>query len=251
MYAIAMTAAVALLAALPWAAQAQSHDAKGRRPTASFSTPEVPVSGRMVLRDRSSELLATQTPGLLAARPDIRWRRNAERARAEGRDRQAYLGFRRAARYGDKASQSILARMHRNGAGATQDPVAAYAWMAVAAERGDPAYARLRDRYRDRLDANQRAQADAQARALMAEYGDAEALPRLRKRIRMARHEATGSRLGFGGMLEITATNGSRDAQGPSMSGADYYDRRYWQSPRPDNTAAGEDDLKQDHTGSR
>src|SRR3546814_16370703 len=100
----------------------------------------------MVLRNSTSDALATQTQGLLAARPDVRWRIIGERARAEGHHEQAYLSFRRAARHGDKQSQSILAHMHHDGSGAVQDPLLAFAWMAVAAERGDHGYARLRDR---------------------------------------------------------------------------------------------------------
>src|SRR3546814_8688311 len=156
----------------------------------------------MLLRNRTGDALATQTRGLFGARPDIRWRIIGERARAEGRDEQAYLSFRRAARHGDKQSQSILARMHHDGSGAVRDPLLAFAWMAVAAERGDRTYTRLRDSYWRQLDADQHAQAKARARELRAEYGDAAALPRLQKSIRMARHQATGSRLGYAGRSE-------------------------------------------------
>src|SRR3546814_15066197 len=89
----------------------------------------------MVLRDATSDALATQTQGLLAARPDVRWRIIGERARAEGRDEQAYLSFRRGARPADKQSQSILAHMHHDGSGAVRAPLLEFAWLAVAAER--------------------------------------------------------------------------------------------------------------------
>lgn len=225
--------AVAVLASLSWLAQATPQETAKRQPTASFSTPDKQVEGRMVLRDTTSEMLATQTQGLLAARPDIRWRIIGERARAEGRDEQAYLSFRRAARHGDKQSQSILAHMHHDGSGAARDPLLAFAWMAVAAERGDRTYTRLRDSYWRQLDADQRADAKARARELRAEYGDAAALPRLQRSIRLARHQATGSRLGYAGMLEVTATDGNGDTRGASLSGADYYDERYWHSMQP------------------
>src|SRR3546814_902341 len=112
--------AVAVLVSLPWLAQATPQDTAKRQPTASFSTPDKPVEGRVVLRDATSDALATQTQGLLAARPDVRWRIIGERARAEGRDEQAYLSFRRGARHGDKQSQSILAHMPHDGPGAVQ-----------------------------------------------------------------------------------------------------------------------------------
>src|SRR3546814_2086588 len=108
--------------------------------------------------------------------------------------------------------------MHHDGSGAVQDPLLAFAWMAVAAERGDHGYARLRDRYWKELDADQHADARARTRELRAEYGDSTALPRLQRSIRMARHEATGSRLGYTGVLEVTSIDGNRDGRGPSRS---------------------------------
>src|SRR3546814_8841799 len=71
--------------------------------------------------------------------------------------------------------------MHHDGSGAVRDPLLAFAWMAVAAERGDRTYTRLRDSYWRQLDADQHAQAKARARELRAEYGDAAALPRLQR----------------------------------------------------------------------
>src|SRR3546814_15997767 len=86
----------AVLGSVPWHAQAAPQKTTERRPTEIFSAPEKPVEGRMVLRNSTSDALATQTQGLLAARPDVRWRIIGERARAEGHHEQAYLSFRRA-----------------------------------------------------------------------------------------------------------------------------------------------------------
>src|SRR3546814_1776637 len=122
---------LAVLASLPWTAQAAPQETTERRPTAIFSAPEKPVEGRMVLRNSTSDALATQTQGLLAARPDVRWRIIGERARAEGHHEQAYLSFRRAARHGDKQSPSILAHMTHDGSGAVQDPLLAFAWRSA------------------------------------------------------------------------------------------------------------------------
>src|SRR3546814_8688374 len=102
----------------------------------------------------------------------------------------------------------LISDCSSDGGSSDLDPLLAFAWMAVAAERGDRTYTRLRDSYWRQLDVDQHAQAKARARALRAEYGDATALPRLQKSIRMARHQATGSRLGYTGVLEVTATDG-------------------------------------------
>src|SRR3546814_2631134 len=115
----------------------------------------------------------------------------------------------------------LISDCSSDGGSSDLDPLLAFAWMAVAAERGDRTYTRLRDSYWRQLDVDQHAQAKARARALRAEYGDATALPRLQKSIRMARHQATGSRLGYTGVLAVTATDGNRDGRGPSLSGAD------------------------------
>lgn len=226
---------LALLPSIAWATPQETtpQETKKRPPMASFSTPASPVRGRMALRNPTDDALATQTPGLLAARPDIRWRIAGEQARLEDRHEEAYECFLRAARYGDKQAQSFLARMRHDGTGVARDPALAFAWMVVAAERGDGAYAGLRDGYWQQLDTVQRAQAGRRAQELQAEYGDAKTVPRLRRSIRMARHQATGSRLGYAGALEVTATNGSRDTSGTALSGADYYDKKYWRGPQP------------------
>src|SRR3546814_4890440 len=121
--------------------------------------------------------------------------------------------------------------------------------MAAASEAGYHGYARLRDRYWKELDAYQHADARARTRELRAEYGDSTALPRLQRSIRMARHEATGSRLGYTGVLEVTSIDGNRDGRGPSLSGADYYDARYWRSMQPTaKDAAWAADRSEEHT---
>ena len=79
--------------------------------------------------------------------------------------------------------------------------------------------------------------------------GDAAALPRLQRSIRLARHQSTGSRLGYAGLLEVTAIDGNRDARGASLSGADYYDERYWQTMQPaTKDAASAADIITDKT---
>src|SRR3546814_16117259 len=88
---------LAVLASLPWTAQAAPQETTERRPTAIFSAPETPVEGRMVLRTSPSDALATQTQVLLAARPDVRWPIIGEPAPPDGHHHPASLSFRRAA----------------------------------------------------------------------------------------------------------------------------------------------------------
>ncbi len=73
-----------------------------------------------------------------------------------------------AARDGDTRAEVDIARMLDQGIGAPADPVAAYAWLEVAALRGN-AQARLeRDRLLPTLPAAQQAQAIQQATAILA-----------------------------------------------------------------------------------
>src|SRR3546814_7752095 len=105
--------------------------------------------------------------------------------------------FLRAARYGDKPAQAMLAEMYWKGTGVAQDRPRGYAWMDIAAERRFPNFVILRERYWSSLDARERERAIDVGRPLMDEYGDASAGPRLAKVLRRYQHGSTGRRLGF------------------------------------------------------
>ena len=53
--------------------------------------------------------------------------------------------FKEAARYADKLSQLSIGLMYLNGQGVARDPVAAFAWTAIAAERKYPQFLATRD----------------------------------------------------------------------------------------------------------
>src|SRR3546814_4667293 len=69
--------------------------------------------------------------------------------------------------------------------------------MDLAAERMYPNFVILRERYWKRLDAQQRRNAIERGQPLLAEYGDDAAKPRMERKLRIANHQVTGSRLGF------------------------------------------------------
>src|SRR3546814_9324706 len=69
--------------------------------------------------------------------------------------------------------------------------------MDLAAERMYPSFVILRERYWKRLDAQQRRNAIERGQPLLAEYGDDAAKPRMERKLRIANHQVTGSRLGF------------------------------------------------------
>ncbi|SEI46629.1 hypothetical protein SAMN04487997_0814 [Frateuria terrea] len=118
----------------------------------------------------------------------------------------AMAHFLQAARYADKLSQLGIGLMYLNGEGASRDPVAAFAWVAIAAERKYPQFVATRDRIWAGLDATQRAAAAAMVDQLYPEYGDASAKPRMAKVLRRVASGMTGSLLGFGASSIETMT---------------------------------------------
>ncbi|HZX72749.1 MAG TPA: sel1 repeat family protein [Rhodanobacter sp.] len=101
------------------------------------------------------------------------------------------------ARYADKLSQLSIGLMYLNGQGVSKDPVAAFAWIAIAAERKYPQFLATRDMVWAQLDAQQRTQAKALLEKLYPEYGDPTAKHRMALVLRWNRSELTGSYLGF------------------------------------------------------
>lgn len=192
--------ALALSLALPLAAEAQ------QRPSAS---------------DR--QFLESET--FLAAHPDLRDRLAGLRNYQKGDYEYAMTIFRRAARYGDKPSQAMVAEMYWMGRGVPQDRVLAYIWMDLAAERGFPLMIQQREKYWNELSESERARAVAEGEAIFAEYGDEVAKPRLANVLRRERRNVTGSRTGFVGALTliIPTPNGMM-----SINPKDYFDEKYW-----------------------
>ncbi|MFN7213001.1 MAG: sel1 repeat family protein [Lysobacteraceae bacterium] len=162
----------------------------------------------------------------LDGHPDIRYRRYGMAAMRAGAHSDAFRHFQRAARFADKPSQGMVAEMLWEGKGVAQDRPMAYAWMEVAAERDYPAFALFRELYWQEMTAEERARAITLNKPLWAEYGDEVAKPRLEDRMRIARRNVTGSRVGFVGnvSIEVSTPNGSR-----SIDGALVYDDRYWE----------------------
>ncbi|WP_051282847.1 sel1 repeat family protein [Silanimonas lenta] len=167
----------------------------------------------------------------LDGHPDIRYRRYGMDAMRDGAHADAFRHFQRAARFADKPSQAMVAELLWEGRGVERDRALAYAWMEVAAERDYPAFALFREMYWQELTPEERRRAIELNGPLWAEYGDAMAKPRLERRMRTARRQVTGSRVGFVGYLsiEVATPYGSRSIDGSKVYDEVYWDpRRYW-----------------------
>ncbi len=162
----------------------------------------------------------------LSGHPDLRWRLYALREQDAGNHERALRYFQRAARYADKPAQAAVAEMLWEGTGVTRDRPLAYAWMDLAAERGQPKFIGWREHYWQQLDEAGREQALQVGQGVYAEYGDDVAKPRQERVMRRARRQVTGSRTGMAGsMLVVPVEDGH--AQTP-VDGSRFHNPKYW-----------------------
>lgn len=169
------------------------------------------------------------TEGFLSAHPDLRWRLEGMRA-YDAKDYDVAMSrLLRAARHADKPSQAMVAEMHWRGVGVPQDRALGYAWMDIAAERLYPAFIAYRETYWEALSPAEREDAIARGQAVLAEYGDDVAKPRLESVLRRERRNVTGSRVGFVGNLDIIPMTGPLAGTGMTISGDQYYADKYWE----------------------
>ena len=106
--------------------------------------------------------------------------------------------------------------MHLRGEGTDFDPVQAWAWLELSAERGYPSMVEAANELFDLLDEEQRRQARRLLdQELMPEYGDAVAVPRAQVEMDRRRRQSTGSRVGGRAMLGMLRVI---DVQGDGLS---------------------------------
>lgn len=205
----------------------------------------VSVAPPVMSRDGFAIDPAIMTEGFLAAHPDLRWRREGLRSLEKGEYRIAMRQFKRAARHADKPSQALIATMYWSGSGVPVDRALAYAWMDVAGERHYPDIIALREAYWVRLTGAERQRAVEVGQAILAEYGDDVARPRLARILDRERRKVTGSRTGSVGRVSIIPFTGPLAQTGATLTlyshggsigsnasgtfgGEQYYAAEYW-----------------------
>lgn len=121
----------------------------------------------------------------------------ASGAMTTARFEQARKHFERAAYYGDKFSQHLLSLMYWNGEGTAREPVTAYIWADLAAERGtSQELLRIRESFWNALSPEQQAQVRTQGPAYQQRYGDAVAQRRTNVEMGQFLRQRTGTRTG-------------------------------------------------------
>jgi hypothetical protein len=186
----------------------------------------LPLFATAAERPSGEEDAAVIGAGFMDSHPDMMYRQWGVNALRRNDVNGAMDNFRLAARYADKPAQGYLGEMYWYGVEQPRNPVMAYAWMEVAAERGYPLFVDLRNEYWATLPLEQHDAARAQASALRAEYGDEVARPRMAEVLRKGRREMTGSRVGsMSNNVDIVYMDGgiSRTIKADRL-----YDPKYW-----------------------
>ncbi|MFB9068835.1 sel1 repeat family protein [Pseudofulvimonas gallinarii] len=166
--------------------------------------------------------------------PDLRWRHAGLDAMRKGDHGDAFVNFEQAARYADKPSQAMVAELYWIGHGTSRNRPLAYAWMDLAAERGNRLFLVRREYLWQQLSEAERNEAIAVGQGVYDRYGDAVAKPRQAKAMRRHQGSITGSRLGHVGNLRATSQIGDagymQSGIFPDMvTGELLFDRRFWQ----------------------
>ena len=169
--------------------------------------------------------------GFLTAHPDLGNRLQGLDSLEDKNYKRALDDFRRAARYGDKPSQGVIAEMYWKGIGVAQDRMLGYVWMDLAAERFYSNFLIKREEYWRTLNESEQRDAIVRGQPLLAEYGDDVAKVRMAKVLRKER-SVTGSRVGFVGNLEIIPFTGPNAGSGMTIRADEYYAPKYWQADK-------------------
>jgi hypothetical protein len=128
--------------------------------------------------------------------PDLFGEFAGMRAYAHHQYKNALKYFEIGALYADKLSQLSLGLMYMNGEGTAKDPVTAWAWLDLAAERGYPNFVATRDSLQKTLTPEQATKAQALRAELGEKYGDAVAKHRLAVQLHQGQMQITGSHTG-------------------------------------------------------
>lgn len=161
--------------------------------------------------------------GFLDGHPDLLYRSQGLEAYGKREFTEAIERFRKAAYFGDKASQAIVGEMLWSGIGVERDQVMALVWMDVAAEREYPRFVNTRNLYWNALTPPERQRARNLAENLYSEYGDAATDPRIARALRRERAKMSGSRVGsLSSHVQIIIPGHG------SIDGSRFYDPKYW-----------------------
>lgn len=173
--------------------------------------------------------------GFLDAHPDLRYRQSGLQAYEEKAFGKAMEDFKRAAWYGDKPSQAVVAEMYWGGVGVPVDRVLGMVWMDLAAERCYRFFSQKRDYYWNQLSDDERKSSIRLARSVFADYGDDATTPRIAAVLRRERAKMSGSRVGsLSSAVQVVIPGYG------TVDGTRFYDPQFWD---PKQYRAWQDDY--------
>lgn len=199
-----------------------------------------PISATEQAKLRLEQAVLSE-PGVAEAHSDLFYRGLGADAYRQGDKKRALSLLLQSSRYGDKASQAMVAAMYWNGDGVEVDHARAYAWMDLAADRGYRDLAIQRELYWSRLSEAERAQALKIGQDVYAEYSDEQGQHRLERELSRESLKVTGSHAGFAGngfvahsfssLMSMDAhLHNFRDTDAELFQLGDYYSDAVWKT---------------------
>ncbi|GAB3505325.1 sel1 repeat family protein [Pseudoxanthomonas daejeonensis] len=168
------------------------------------------------------------TIAFLDAHPDLKYRREGWLAFEAGDYATAIGHFTKAARFGDKMSQAMLAEMAWKGQGQTVDRPLGYAWADLAAERGYRQFVALREHYWGQLTPQERERAIEVGQPLLPLYSQEVTQVTMSKHLRKARRYMIAGRVSRGGDVYVPGVGGLWT----KIRGHDFYAEKFWNPQR-------------------
>jgi hypothetical protein len=168
------------------------------------------------------------TDAFLNAHPDMKYRREGWLAFDAGRYPEAIGHFTRAAGFGDKISQAMLAEMAWKGQGQPANRPLGYAWADLAAERGYRQFVALREQYWAQLTAEERVAAIAAGRTLLPVYSHDVTRVALAQHLRKARWTMVSGRINRSAEVRVPGPG----VLWTPIRGHDFYAEKFWNPAR-------------------
>ena len=185
------------------------------------------AAGKDVPIDREDQRVMS-TVAFLDAHPDLKYRREGWLAFDAGHYEEAVAHFTRAAGFGDKVSQAMLAEMAWKGQGRPVDRPLGYAWADLAAERGYRQFVVLREQYWNRLTPEERVRAIEVGQPLLPVYSHEVTRLAIQKELLKARRNMTYRRFNRGADVVVPGPG----RQWTRIRGHDFYAEKFWNPKR-------------------
>ncbi len=163
------------------------------------------AAGLLLSSIACSAFATSELPGFQT--PDLKNFAEAAFAMKNGHYASALTNLRDSARLGNKTAQYSLGMMHIYGTGVERNWARGHAWLKLAASHAEPDYVSARDQVFEQLSDEEKTVTKDIYTELSGQYGDAAAIERREKWVRMQRRSFTGSRIGSTAAIQVEVTD--------------------------------------------